>query len=133
MNMWYGKGFYQGNNLDTLVQNIKKGIPWKVGIGAEYSMGGIEVDENMYTGVPGLYAAGETTSDVFGDMRVKESRGTHVHEDYKFVDNDNWLVRIMSSRGEDGLMNLSVREPKITKIKLPTGKNKDIPDYILTI
>ncbi|NMM61716.1 FAD-binding protein [Clostridium sp. P21] len=265
MNNWYGKGFYQGNNLDTFVQNIKKGIPWEVGIGAEYSMGGIEVDENMYTGVPGLYAAGETTSGVFGAMRVadgliemlvqgyraglsasqyiqgvnepimkntnvdsiiedillpierkggvspikihkniektaddgfnfrrneaglskaldeilkihnydikemstksknrvynyewiesiqvrnlltcteagiraalmrKESRGTHIREDYKFVDNDNWLVRIMSSKGEDGLMNLSMRKPKVTQMELPTGKNKDIPDYILSV
>lgn len=56
----------------------------------------------------------------------KENRGTHIREDYKFVDNDNWLIRIMSSRGEDGLMNLSTRKPKITKVKLPTGKNKNI-------
>jgi len=264
MNMWYGNGFYQGNNLDIFALNIKKKIPWEVGLGAEYSMGGIEVDEKMYTGVPGLYAAGETTSGVFGAMRVadglvemlvqgyraglsayeyiqnadeaamkntnidniikniflplerkygispisihrniektsdagfnfrrnekgltkalneilkiqsddinemstksknriynyewiesiqvrnlltcveagtraalmrKESRGTHIRDDYEFVDNDNWLLRIMSSKGEDGLMKLSTRKPKVTKMKLPEGKNKDIPDYLFS-
>lgn len=264
MNMWYGKGFYQGNKLDTFTQNIKNGIPWEVGLGCEYSMGGIEVDEKMYTGVPGLYAAGETTSGVFGAMRVadgliemlvqgyraglsaceyiqdinepimkntnidgiikniflpmerkegispikihrniektadagfnfrrneegltkaldkilkicsddingmsiksknrvynyewiesiqvrnlstcteagiraalmrKESRGTHIRDDYQFVDNDNWLLRIMSSKGEDGTMKLSTRKPKVTTMKLPDGKNKSIPDYMLS-
>lgn len=264
MSMWYGKGFYQGNNLDIFVDNIKNGVPWEVGPGCEYSMGGIEVDENMYTGVEGLYAAGETTSGVFGAMRVadglvemlvqghaaglsayeyiqsadeaavkntniesiitdillplerkdgispisihkniektadagfnfrrnekgltkalneilkmqsasihemstksknriynyewieaiqsrnlltcveagvraalmrKESRGTHIRDDYEFVDNDNWLLRIMSRKGENGLMELSTRKPKVTKIELPKGKNKDIPDYLLS-
>ncbi|QXE17605.1 FAD-binding protein [Clostridium sp. 001] len=265
MNMWYRKGFYQGNNLDTFVENIRKGIPWEVGIGSEYSMGGIEVDENMYTGVPGLYAAGETTSGVFGAMRVadgliemlvhgyraalsackyiqnvnepsmkntnidsiikdifsplerkegispikihrniektadagfnfrrneegltkalddilkihkydisamstksknrvynyewiesvqvrnlltcteagvradlmrKESRGTHIRDDYEFVDNDNWLLRIMSLKSEDGTMKLSTRKPKVTTMELPNGKNKNIPDYMLSM
>ena len=265
MNMWYGKGFYQGNNLDIFVENIRKGIPWEVGLGCEYSMGGIEVDEKMFIGVSGLYAAGETTSGVFGAMRVadgliemlvqgyraglsayehiqnedqpsmrnsnidsiikdilspfkrkegispinlhreieniadsgfnfrrneeglakalnkilkirnddihemstksknriynyewietiqvrnlltcvesgiraaiirKESRGTHIRDDYKFVDNDNWLVRIMSSQGKDGLMQLSMRKPKVTKMKLLEGKSKDIPDYMLSV
>ncbi|AKN30380.1 succinate dehydrogenase [Clostridium carboxidivorans P7] len=265
MSMWYGKGFYQGNNLDTFVENIKKGIPWEVGLGCEYSMGGIEVDENMYTGVPGLYAAGETTSGVFGAMRVadgliemlvqgyrsalsaceyiqnandstmkntnidsiikdillplerkegispikihrsiektadagfnfrrneegltkaldevlkmqdhainemstksknkvynyewleaiqsrnlltcveagvraalmrKESRGTHIRDDYEFVDNDNWLLRIMSSKGEDGKMKMSTRKPKVTTMELIEGKNKNIPDYMISI
>ncbi|AZV57231.1 FAD-binding protein [Clostridium sp. AWRP] len=265
MNMWYRKGFYQGNNLNTFVENIRKGIPWEVGIGSEYSMGGIEVDENMYTGVPGLYAAGETTSGVFGAMRVadgliemlvqgyraalsackyiqnvnepsmkntnidsiikdifsplerkegvspikihrniektadtgfnfrrneegltktldeilkiykydisemstksknivynyewiesiqvrnlltcteagvraalmrKESRGTHIRDDYEFVDNDNWLLRIMSSKGEDETMKLSTRKPKVTTMELPGGKNKNIPDYMLSM
>lgn len=265
MSMWYRKGFYQGNNLNTFVENIRTGIPWEVGIGCEYSMGGIEVDENMYTGVPGLYAAGETTSGVFGAMRVadgliemlvqgyrsalsaceyiqnandstmkstnvdsiikdillpierkegispikihrtiertvdvgfnfrrseegltkaldevlqmqdyaikemstksknrvynyewieaiqvrnlstcveagvraalmrKESRGTHIRDDYKFVDNDNWLLRIMSSKGEDGKMKMSTRKPKVTTMELIKGKNKNIPDYMLSI
>lgn len=264
MSMWYGKGFYQGNNLDTFINNIKNGIPWEVGLGSEYSMGGIEVDEKMYTGVLGLYAAGETTSGVFGAMRVadglvemlvqgqraglsaceyiqdadksdmkntnidnviedillplerkdgispvsihrniektadagfnfrrnekgltkaldkiltmqdhdihemstksknriynyewiesiqvrnlltcveagtraalmrKESRGTHIRDDYEIVDNDNWLLRIMSSKGEDGLMKLSTRKPKVTKMELPKGKNGSIPEYLLS-
>lgn len=264
MQMWYGDGFYQGNKLDVFVDSIKNGIPWEVGLGSEYSMGGIEVDENMYTGVPGLYAAGETTSGVFGAMRVadgliemlvqgyraglsayeyiqnvdepgmintnvdsiindilspierkegispisvhrniekiadegfnfrrnekgltkaleeimriqntdinllntksknkvynyewieaiqvrnlitcteagvraaierKESRGTHIRDDYEFVDNDKWLLRIMSSKDKDGLMKLSMRKPKVTKIQLPQGKNKNIPDYMLS-
>lgn len=42
----------------------------EVGLGFEYSMGGILVNEKMETGVNGLFAAGEVTSGVFGACRA---------------------------------------------------------------
>ncbi len=265
LNLWYRDGFYQGNNLEIFHQQVKERKPWEVGLGCEYSMGGITVDEKMRTGIPGLYAGGETTSGVFGAMRVadgltemlvqgrqagssaaefasqmeslksettnldetiekllapfekkqgisplkvhqhieaaadagfnfcrneqglskalteierirdqelpqmstgsqnraynyewieaiqvrnlitcveagiraallrKESRGTHIREDYPQVDHDQWLVRILSRRGQNGNMELSIRKPVVTKLQLPQGKVKDIPDYVLSI
>jgi succinate dehydrogenase / fumarate reductase flavoprotein subunit len=264
-NLWYRQGYYQGNNLDLFHQQVKQSRPWEVGLGSEYSMGGIVVDEKMQTGVAGLYAGGETASGVFGAMRVadgltemlvqgyqaglsatdyaaqavqpqlgtsnleevvarilasfenqngispvkvhrnievaadagfnfcrneagltkalaeierirdeelprmsirskcrayncewlesiqsrnlitcteagiraalmrKESRGTHIRADYPQVDHDQWLVRIMSQNGQNGRMKLTTRQPVVTKLKLPTGKHQDLPDYILTI
>mgnify|MGYP000965082572 CR=1 FL=1 len=40
----------------------------EVGLTSEYSVGGIFVDENMFTGVPGLYAAGNTSGNLFGGL-----------------------------------------------------------------
>jgi succinate dehydrogenase / fumarate reductase flavoprotein subunit len=265
LNFWYRQGYYQGNNLDLFHQQVKQGQPWEVGLGSEYSMGGIVVDEKMQTGIAGLYAGGETASGVFGAMRVadgltemlvqgyqaglsaseyvaqtekpkletsnleeavtriltpfanqngispvkvrrnievaadagfnfcrneagltkalaeieqirdeelprmsvgskcrayncewleavqarnlitcteagiraalmrKESRGTHIREDYPQVDHDQWLVRIMSQNGSNNQMELSTRKPIATRLKLPKGKNRDLPDYILAI
>lgn len=265
MKAWYKEGCFQGNSLDIYVEKAIKGEPWEIGLGCEYSMGGIEIDERMSTGIPGLYAAGETTSGVFGAMRVadgliemlvhgyragqsaaeyaekadhienledvaeqliqeilkpfgkaggispvkvrrgiekaadegfnfrrnekcltkalkeiegirdneiqdmsmksanraynmewiegiqsrnliicteagiraalmrKESRGTHIRDDYEYVDNDNFLIRIESYKGLDGSIKLTSRKPVVTKIKPPTGKYKSIPDYLLSI
>jgi succinate dehydrogenase / fumarate reductase flavoprotein subunit len=264
-NLWYRNGYYQGNNLDFFHQQVKQGQPWEVGLGSEYSMGGIVVDAKMRTGIPGLYAGGETASGVFGAMRVadgltemlvqgyqaglsateyaaqsvqplletsnleevvarisapfanqngmspvkvhrhieatadigfnfcrnepgltkalaeierirdeelprmsvsskcrayncewleaiqarnlltcteagiraalmrKESRGTHIREDYPQVDHDQWLVRIMSQNGQNGQMELTTRQPIVTKLQLPKGKHQAIPNYILAI
>jgi len=38
---------------------------------AHFFMGGIKIDENCYTGVPGLLAAAETTSGVHGANRIE--------------------------------------------------------------
>jgi hypothetical protein len=60
-------------------------------------------------------------SEVYREYMRKESRGTHIRENYEFMDNDNWILRIMSCKGEDGLMKLSTRSPKVTKMELPEG------------
>jgi len=61
--------WYQGENISDLNKMARNGIPWEVSLSNEYSMGGIVVDTEMSTGVPGLFAAGEVTSGVFGASR----------------------------------------------------------------
>lgn len=49
---------------------IYEDVPLEVGLGFEYCMGGVEVNEKMETSVKGLYTAGEASSGVFGACRV---------------------------------------------------------------
>ncbi len=68
--LWHPKGMYNGINLKELAHSIiinQKRL--KVGLGNEYSMGGISVKEDFTTGVTGLYAAGEVTAGTFGAFR----------------------------------------------------------------
>ena len=67
---WHKHGFYKGENLAEVERMIYEDEPLEVGIGAEYCMGGIEINENMETSISGLYAAGEASSGVFGACRV---------------------------------------------------------------
>ena len=70
VSIWHTKNHYNGTDLKELceyiINNDKK---LRVGLGSEYSMGGIVVDEKFETGIPGLYAAGEVTAGVFGAFR----------------------------------------------------------------
>ncbi|MFC1869233.1 FAD-binding protein [Thermodesulfobacteriota bacterium] len=67
----YHKGwFYQGDDMSSLYKMARKGLSWEVGLTSEYSMGGIVVDSEMGTDLPGLYAAGEAASGVFGANRT---------------------------------------------------------------
>jgi len=67
---WHKHGFYKGESLAGVERMIFNNEPLEVGIGAEYCMGGVEINERMETGVDGLYAAGEAGSGVFGACRV---------------------------------------------------------------
>ncbi|HCJ58948.1 FAD-binding protein [Lutispora sp.] len=70
MEHWYKKGMYHHIDLMDLAERIiKNDKRLLVGLGNEYSMGGVVVDETFATRVPGLYAAGEVTSGVFGAFR----------------------------------------------------------------
>lgn len=55
-----------GRSIINYRDYIKKHRRIEVGFGGEYSVGGIYIDENMMTGVPGLYAAGEVGCGAFG-------------------------------------------------------------------
>lgn len=67
---WYKRGLYNGIDLNELCAYVlANGKRLKVGLGNEYSCGGIVVDEQFSTGIDGLYAAGEVTSGVFGAFR----------------------------------------------------------------
>lgn len=63
-------GYYKGESLDRVKEIIYSNQLLEVGLGFEYCMGGIQVNEKMETGVPGLLAAGEVTSGVFGACRA---------------------------------------------------------------
>lgn len=63
-------GCYKGESLDRVKEKMYAGEPIEVGLGFEYCMGGIQVDDTMSTGVDGLFAAGEVTSGVFGACRA---------------------------------------------------------------
>lgn len=73
-----------------------------------------------------------TQAGVGAALMRKESRGTHIREDYPQVDQDNWLLKI-EAKDEDGKMAFSTRKPVVTKMELPTGKFNDIPEYIVSI
>jgi succinate dehydrogenase / fumarate reductase flavoprotein subunit len=58
----------------------------------------------------------------------RESRGYHIRADYREVDHDNWLQRIVVST-VNGKMTLTKRKPTSTWIGLPTGKHENIMQY----
>ena len=55
--LWHRYGYYKGESLQRVDNMIMNNEPLEVGLGVEYSMGGIVVNENMETGVDGLFAA----------------------------------------------------------------------------
>lgn len=67
---WHKPDHYKGDDLSEVKRKLLNNEPIEVGLGYEYSNGGIEVDEKMRTGLDGLFAAGEVTSGVFGACRV---------------------------------------------------------------
>lgn len=67
---WHSYGYYNGESLSAVTDAIMNDRPLEVTIGYEYSMGGVQVDENMATCVTGLYAAGEVTGGTFGACRA---------------------------------------------------------------
>jgi succinate dehydrogenase / fumarate reductase flavoprotein subunit len=60
---------YQGEDISFFLEEVLKGNDWEVGLGHEYSNGGIVVDESGATALPGFYAAGEASSGCFGAYR----------------------------------------------------------------
>lgn len=70
---FYRHGYYHGEDIYAYRDLAKKNRRLEVGFGGEYSVGGIHIDANMRTCVPGLYAAGEVGCGVFGAMRVADA------------------------------------------------------------
>lgn len=67
---WHGKDRYHHIDLQKLANDIiANGKRLMCGFGNEYSMGGIIVNKNFETDLPGLYAAGEVTGGLFGAFR----------------------------------------------------------------
>lgn len=67
--LWHKRGTYNKIDFEEFKQYVLKYRKLKIGLGCEYSMGGVEVDERMRTEIPGLFAAGEVTSGLFGAFR----------------------------------------------------------------
>jgi len=61
---------YKAIDLSDIAARLREGDSIEVGAVAEYFDGGIIVDENFQTRVPGLYAAGECSLGPFGANRV---------------------------------------------------------------
>lgn len=61
----------------------------------------------------------------------KESRGLHLREDYPFIDNENWQVRLVS-RLEDGEDLLEKEVPVVTRIPFRKPEKVDYETFILT-
>lgn len=69
-NKWHRDGWYNGIDLMRLAEDvIKDGRRLKVGFGNEYSMGGVLINPDFSTDLPGLFAAGEVTGGTFGAFR----------------------------------------------------------------
>ena len=80
---FYPRGYYHAESITVYRDYIKKHRRVEVGFGGEYSVGGIYLDQNMDTGVPGLYAAGEVGCGVFGANRVADAVTEMIVQGYK--------------------------------------------------
>ena len=70
---FYKKGFYHTDSIVDHLELIKKNRMVEVGLGNEYTVGGIYVNEKMESTLPGLFAGGECASGVFGANRVADA------------------------------------------------------------
>lgn len=73
MKQFYRYGYYHSDDLKLWKKLMEERGKLEFALCSEYSMGGIVIDETMSTGVPGLYAAGEAGSGVFGACRVADA------------------------------------------------------------
>jgi succinate dehydrogenase/fumarate reductase flavoprotein subunit len=70
VNQFYPGWRYKGVDFSEMGRFLRDGEEVEVGAAAEYFPGGIAVDEQYGTNVPGLYAAGECATSLFGANRV---------------------------------------------------------------
>jgi succinate dehydrogenase/fumarate reductase flavoprotein subunit len=73
---WYfrtdlrGDGYWEGFDFSELIEDIKNGSAVEVTTASHFFMGGIAIDENCATRVPGLFACGEVAGGVHGANRL---------------------------------------------------------------
>lgn len=70
---FYKYGYYHSDDLFYFKKLMLEKKMIEFALCSEYSMGGIVIDETMATRVPGLFAAGEAGSGVFGACRVADA------------------------------------------------------------
>lgn len=80
---WHPKGKYNGHDMIVLRDELLRTKCLQFALGNEYSNGGIVVNEAMSAGVPGLYAAGETTSGLFGAFRAGDGLAEMLAHGYR--------------------------------------------------
>jgi succinate dehydrogenase / fumarate reductase flavoprotein subunit/fumarate reductase (CoM/CoB) subunit A len=69
---------WEGFDMTPLVEHIRSGHAVEVAPAAHFSLGGIRVDTDGFTGVPNLYACGEVTGGVHGGNRLSGNAGAQV-------------------------------------------------------
>lgn len=69
---------YQGFNFEKLMEKVKKGYAMEVGPASHFFMGGIRVNENCETSIPGLCAAGEVAGGTHGANRLSGNAFTQI-------------------------------------------------------
>lgn len=73
---WYGKPLlretwhWEGFDFRPLIERIKQGHAVEVAPASHFNMGGVRIDANCGTGVPGLLACGEIAGGVHGANRL---------------------------------------------------------------
>ena len=70
---YYPYGYYHSDDLLYLKKLLLDKKKLEFTLCSEYAMGGIKIDHNMATAVPGLFAAGEAGSGCFGACRVADA------------------------------------------------------------
>lgn len=71
-------GRYQGFDFTPLIDRIKAGHAIEVAPAAHFSLGGIRIDVDGGTGVPGLYACGEAAGGLHGSNRLSGNAGAQM-------------------------------------------------------
>ena len=69
---------WEGFDMSPLVDLIKQRRALEVAPAAHFSLGGIRIDTDGWTGVPGLYACGEATGGLHGGNRLSGNAGAQV-------------------------------------------------------
>lgn len=69
---------WEGFDMSPLVERIKQGYAIEVAPAAHFSLGGVRVDAQASTGVPGLFACGEATGAMHGANRLSGNAGAQV-------------------------------------------------------
>jgi len=69
---------WEGFAMKSLIDKILSGHAIEVAPAAHFSIGGIRTDANGFTGVPGLFAAGEVVGGVHGANRLSGNAGAQV-------------------------------------------------------
>ncbi len=69
---------WQGFDMSPLIERIRNGYAVEVMPAAHFSLGGIRVDVQGATRVPGLYACGEATGAVHGANRLSGNAGAQM-------------------------------------------------------
>ncbi len=69
---------WQGFDMNPLIDRIRAGYAIEVAPAAHFSLGGIRIDVDGATGVPGLYACGEATGALHGGNRLSGNAGSQM-------------------------------------------------------
>ena len=69
---------FMGFNYKQIMEEAKAGKALEMGVASHFFCGGIRVDENGYTGIPGFYAAGEVTGGTEGGNRISGNALTQI-------------------------------------------------------